>query len=513
MSEPSPGSGARAQELVLAALLALVLGLYWRTAQHGFVAYDDPLYVSENPLVARGLTLEGLRWAFAFQAGNWHPLTWLSHMLDAELFGLEPGAHHLVSAALHALNTALLFLLVRRLTGAGWSALFAAALFTLHPLRAESVAWASERKDVLSGTFWLLALLAYERYARQGGARRYALVGVCLALGLLAKSMLVTLPLVLLLLDVWPLARCGPETRAALLREKLPFLALALAAGSATLWIQQSEGAVGTLHSLSLAERTSNACLTYWIYLAKTLVPAGLACFVPHPVVVTPREELARVLFWPGLLAFVALVAVTALAFLQRRARPHLLLGWTWYLVAAAPVIGFVQVGQQAYADRYTYLPMIGPALALAFELRALAARRPRLRPMLAGGCALVLAALVPLSARQIDTWHDSRTLFTHALAVTGHNYLAGTFLGEVERRKGELEAARAHLEQALVDNKFHVPAMLELGLTLTELGDLSGARKALKRTLRNDPANAPAQRALLEVERRLGDDPSPVER
>ncbi len=506
MSEPSHGSGARARALALAALLALVLALYWRTASHGFVAYDDPLYVSENPLVARGLTLEGLRWAFGFQAGNWHPLTWLSHMLDAELFGLAPGAHHLVSVILHALNTALLFLLVRRLSGVGWSALFVAALFALHPLRAESVAWASERKDVLSGTFWLLTLLAYERYARHGGARRYVLVGACLALGLMAKSMLVTLPLVLLLLDVWPLARWSKDTRAALLREKLPFVALALAAGSATLWIQQSEGAVGSLHSLSLAERASNACLTYWVYLVKTLAPAGLACFVPHPVVVTPREELARVLFWPGLLSFVALAAVTALAFQQRRVRPHFWLGWLWYLLAAAPVIGFVQVGQQAYADRYTYLPTIGPALALAFELRALAARRPRLRPLLVAACALVLAALVPLSARQIATWRDSRTLFTHALAVTEHNYLAGTFLGQVERRKGELDAARAHLERALEDNKFYAPAMLELGLTLAELDDLTGARKALKRTLRNDPANSQAQRALTSVEQRLGD-------
>src|SRR5262245_17128440 len=207
MSEPSPGSGARAQELALVALLVLVLGLYWRTAGHGFVAYDDPVYVSENPVVARGLTLAGARWAFGFQAGNWHPLTWLSHMLDVQLFGLAPGAHHLVGAGLHALNAALLFLFVRRLSGAGWTGLLVAALFALHPLRAESVAWASERKDVLAGTFWLLALLAYERYARRGGARRWALVGISLGLGLMAKSMLVMLPLVLLLLDDWPLTR------------------------------------------------------------------------------------------------------------------------------------------------------------------------------------------------------------------------------------------------------------------------------------------------------------------
>jgi tetratricopeptide (TPR) repeat protein len=501
MTERSHRS-ARAQELALGALLVLVAALYWRTSAHGFVAYDDPLYVSENPVVARGLSSAGLRWAFGFQAGNWHPLTWLSHMLDVELFGLEPGPHHLVGAALHALNAALLFALVRRLTGAGWSALLAAALFALHALRVESVAWASERKDVLGGTFWLLALLAYERHARAGGARRYALVAACLALGLMAKSMLVTLPVVMLLLDAWPLARAGTP---GMLREKLPLLALALAAGTATLWIQQHEDAVGSLGSLTLAERASNACLSYWIYVWKSLVPTGLACFVPHPVAVTPHAELTRVLLWPGLLSFAALAAVTALAFRARRARPHLWLGWAWYLVAAAPVIGFVQVGQQAYADRYTYLPGIGLALALALELRAHAGRHPRLRPVIVASCAAALAALVPLTVRQIDTWRDSRTLFTHALAVTDRNYQAATFLGQVERRRGGLGAARAHLEQALEFNKFHVPAMLELGLTLEELGDLRGARRMLNRTLRNDPSSAAAQRALAEVERRLG--------
>jgi len=505
MSEPTSGSAARAQALALATLLALVLALYGRTARHGFVAYDDPLYVSENPVVARGLTWDGARWALGFRAGNWHPLTWLSHMLDVQLFGLEPGPHHLVSAGLHALNAALLFVLVRRLTGAGWSALLAAALFALHPLRVESVAWASERKDVLSGAFWMLTLLAYERHARRGGAGRYALVCACLALGLAAKSMLVTLPLVMLLLDAWPLGRLEPGRRREVLREKLPFLALPLLAGSATLWIQQHEGAVGSLSSLSLAERASNACLSYWIYVLKTLVPTGLACFVPHPVAVTPRPELTRVLFWPGIFALVALVAVSVLAFQARRARPHLWLGWSWYLIAAAPVIGFVQVGQQAYADRYTYLPAIGLVLALALELRALAARRPRLRPALVAGCLAAMLGLVPLTARQIDTWRDSRTLFTHALDVTERNYLAATFLGQVERRKGELEAARKHLEQALDYDKYHVPAMLELGLTLAELGDANGARKLLKRTLRHDPDNAVAQRALAEVERRIG--------
>ncbi|MSR63395.1 MAG: tetratricopeptide repeat protein [Planctomycetes bacterium] len=512
-----PLASTRSQWFALLALLVAVLALYARTAAHGFVAYDDPLYVSANEVVQRGLTLDGLRWAFGFHAGNWHPLTWLAHMLDVELFADNAGGHHLVSAALHALNALLLFMLVRRWTGAGWTALFVAALFALHPLRVESVAWASERKDVLAGSFWLLTLLVHERFARRGGAGRYALLCATFALGLMAKSMLVTLPLVLLFLDLWPLERMRfapgallPETRPRLVLEKLPLLALALAAGSATFWIQQHEGALGSLRSLTLPERACNAFLGYWIYLYETLVPLGLTCFVPHPVTVTPREELASVLFLPGLVALLGLLVVSALLWRLRRSRPHLLVGWAWYLLAAAPVIGFVQVGEQAYADRYTYLPLIGPVLALAFELRALVARRPHWR---AGVVALALAwllALVPLTWRQIGTWRDSRTLFAHALVISDDNFLAASFLGEVERLRGELPAARAHFEQALEANKTYVPAMLGLGLTLEQLGELGEAKKALHRALRNDADNADAQRALERVERRLARPPAP---
>jgi len=498
--------------LAAAVLVVALLALYARTRTHGFVAYDDPVYVSENPVVARGLTWEGLRWAFGFHAGNWHPLTWLAHMLDVELFGLDAGAHHLVNAALHALNAVLLFLALARLSGARWSALAVAALWALSPLRVESVAWASEKKDVLAGTFWFLTLLAHERHARLGGAGRQALVCLALALGLMAKSMLVTLPLVLLLLDAWPLGRAtradpaAPSPWPRLWLEKLPLLALALAAGLATLVIQRQEGAVGSLGSLSLLERVTNAGRSTWIYLGQTFLPGTLTCFVPHPVLVTPRAELGRALFLPGTLGLIGIVAVTVLLVRLRAGRPHLLVGWLWFLVALAPVIGLVQVGHQAHADRYTYLPSVGLLLALVFELRV--ASRPGLIPVF--GAALTgLALFFALRTRpQIDTWHDSRTLFRHALAADPRNYLAATFLGQVERRAGEPAAAREHLELALEANKLHVPAMLELGLTLVELGDLPEARKALKRTLRNDPGNAAALRALGEVERRLGPTP-----
>jgi len=506
MSVPTDPGRPRVPWLALVALALVVLGLYARTAGHGFVDYDDPVYVSRNEVVARGLSGEGLRWAFGYHAGNWHPLTWLSHMLDVELFGLEPGPHHLVNAALHALNALLLGVALARLTGAPWSALAVAALFALHPLRVESVAWASERKDVLAGTFWMLTLLAYERYARRGGAARLALVALCLALGLLAKAMLVTLPLVLLVLDAWPLARLAPgEARRRALLEKLPLALPCLAAALATLWIQRQEGAVGTLGALGLLERLSNACLSTWIYLGKTLVPVSLGCFVPHPVTVTPREELSRVLYQPGLLALLGLLATSFFFWRQRRRRPHLLVGWLWYGIALLPVIGLVQVGQQAYADRYTYLPLIGPVLALVFELRALAANGPRARAWCVGGTLAATLALVPLTWRPIGTWSDTRTLFEHALAVRDRNYLAETTLGALDRREGRLAEARAHLERALEANKFHLEAMLELGLTLRDQEDWVGARRMLKRALRHDPANAQAQAALAQVERRIG--------
>ncbi|MEQ1892417.1 MAG: tetratricopeptide repeat protein [Planctomycetota bacterium] len=500
---PAPTPLPARVRLLLAGLVLLVLGLYARTATHKFVAYDDPVYVSANPVVAEGLTLDGLRWSFGFHAGNWHPLTWLAHMLDVELFELEPGPHHLVNVALHALNAALVLLLAARLGAGAWAALLAAALFALHPLRVESVAWASERKDVLSGALYLATLLAWLRHVRVPSRGRYALALALFALGLMAKSMLVTLPVVLVLLDLSVLGR--PLSRARWL-EKAPFFALALATGAATLWIQQQEGAVGSMAALPAVERVANALRSCGVYVVQSLWPVNLACLVPHPSAVTPPAELARVLFVPAAAVLVLLLAALALAWRARRSRPELLLGLGWYLAVAAPVIGFVQVGVQAHADRYTYLPTIGLAFAAAVTLQRAVRAAPALRaPLLAGGV-LVLAALSVLTTRQVATWRDSKTLFTHALAVTEKNWVAATYLGEVERMAGELDAAQAHLEFALEVQKGHVPALFELARVHLERGELGDARRLLKRTLRNDPSHALAQRMLARVERELGE-------
>jgi len=501
MGSPTSWPSARAR-LALLALLLGVLALYAPTFRHGFVAYDDPLYVRDNEVVGAGLTLDGLRWAFGFHAGNWHPLTWLSHMLDVELFGLAPGPHHLVNAGLHALATLLLFALGVRLGLGSWAALLAAALFALHPLRVESVAWASERKDVLSGVLYLATLLAWLAWTRAPSAGRYALALFLFALGLMAKSMLVTLPVVLLLLAACGLARPAGRRLAPAVA---PFFLLAFATGAATLWIQRAEGAVGSLAALTFAERGANALRTYGVYVLQSAWPSGLACLVPHPVAVTPPEELARVLYLPAALAAAGIALALGLALRVRRTRPEILFGLAWYLVVAAPVIGFVQVGVQAHADRYTYLPTIGLALALAWTLERLVVARPALRHPLTVAALAALGALSAASWRQIATWRDSRTLFEHALAVTEKNWIAATYLGEVERRAGNLPAARAHLEYALAAQKTHVPAMFELALVSLEQGDLVSARRELNRVLRNDGGNAQARRLLQRVEKELG--------
>lgn len=506
---PAPAPLPARVRLALAGLVWLVLALYARTATHKFVAFDDPVYVSANPVVAEGLTRAGFAWAFGFHAGNWHPLTWLSHMLDVELFALTPGPHHLVNAALHALNALLLCTLAVRLGAGPWAALLTAALFALHPLRVESVAWASERKDVLAGTFYLATLLAWARHVRAPSVRRYAAALGLFTLGLLAKSMLVTLPVVLVLLDGLVFDR--RPTRARWL-EKAPFFALALATGLATLWIQQREGAVGSLSALPLLERAANALRAYGVYVGQSLWPSNLACLVPHPSAVTPRAELARVLFVPAAAVLVGIAVALALSWRWRRTRPELLFGLAWYLLVAAPVIGFVQVGVQGHADRYTYLPTIGLAFAAAVTLGRSARARPALVRPLTLAVLLLAGALSLCTARQIATWRDSKTLFTHALAVTEKNWVAATYLGEVERLAGELDAAQAHLEFALEVQKGHVPAMFELALVHLERGELADARRLLKRTRRNDPTHVPAERLLERVERELAASGAPLE-
>jgi protein O-mannosyl-transferase len=475
------------------ALIVLSLAVYLPVRHADFLTYDDQHYVRENPHVSSGLTAANVWWAFtAFAAGNWHPLTWLSHMADCQLFALEPAGHHLVNALLHAVNAALLYLVFAGMTGAWWRAFFLAGLFALHPLNVESVAWISERKNVLSTLCWLLTMAAYHRYATRPGTGRYLLVAAGLALGLLAKPMVVTLPLVLLLLDFWPLGRidlAAPDRWRTLRRlalEKLPLLGLCAASAWLTVRAQGAGGAITSLEDIPFGHRLANAFTAYVAYLAKTLWPADLSPFYPHPGASLP--------VWKAALAALLLLAVSAAVAKAAPARGYLPVGWFWYLGTLVPVIGLVQVGTQAMADRYAYVPLIGIFLIVVWgACDALAGRRRALA--VAGAC--VLAALAVATGRQVARWRDSRGLFEHALRVTRDNDVAHINLGIVHARDRRWEQAVYHFGEALRIRPRSVEALTQLGVALAQMGRVDEAVERFNAALALNPGWADAHSNL----------------
>ncbi len=470
------------------ALALLVTGVFAEVGTHPFAPLDDRDYVQENPVVREGLTWAGVRWALTTRhASNWHPLTWLSHMLDVELFGMRPGPHHLVSVGLHAAGTVALFLALVALTGTRWPSALAAALFAAHPLHVESVVWIAERKDVLSTLLGLLALLAWRRYARRPSVGRYLPVAGLFALGLLAKPMLVTLPLVLLLLDVWPLGRLGPQGfsagRAARLAfEKVPLLALSAAAAALTLAAQRGGATLVSLRRLPLAERLDGALASYLAYLRQTVWPAGLAVYYPR--------EAGASAAWLTAAAAAVLLGATAATLLARR-RPWLAVGWLWYLGTLVPVIGLVQAGLQARADRYTYLPLVGIFIAAAWEL-ARAARGRRAAAVAVAGAAAVaaVAACAVASRAQVSRWRDPETLLASAIAATGDNWLAQLNLGVSLLDRGRPAEALRHLEEARRLQPWYAGAYYNLGLANMKLGRLELAVGYYVKAVRLDPSD-----------------------
>jgi tetratricopeptide (TPR) repeat protein len=571
-------NNARLTILVCALLIGSTLAVFWPVLSSEFVTYDDPPYVSENEHINSGLNRENLKWAFGNNGhgGNWHPLTSVSHMLDVQLFGLSPGRHHLVNLLFHAANSVLLFLLLKRMTDALWRSAFIAALFALHPLHVESVAWISERKDVLSGFFFVLSLLAYAKYAQgakiQGAKQqfrpgkpekkpefqkpnsratlplrnriwtgRYVLALICFALGLMSKPMLVTLPFVLLLLDFWPLQRLQlaasnlqPPTRATLLRlvlEKAPFFALSAASSVITFLVQKSSGAVGSLEGVPLGARIENGVTTYVAYLGQAFWPKRLAVFYPFPTSV-PAGEIA--------VAVGIILLISAAAVVLARKHPYLPVGWFWYLGMLVPVIGLVQVGVQARADRYAYLPLIGVFIAVCWGVAALWQKfanplsRKMIRAALASGAATVLVLLAVAAHKQALVWHDSRSLYQHAADVTEENYVAWGGLGIVDLRSGDPASAMTNLARAFEyartrgageSIKYYIGAALQmqgkgvealpylqdavvandikperncrLGVALIEAGRLDEAETAIKQALEARPRNPEFQLAM----------------
>ena len=524
----------RVQLMVCLFLIMATLVVYWQVRNHEFVNFDDSEYITENRYAQAGLTWKGIIWAFTTtHASNWHPLTWLSHMLDCEFYGLNAGWHHVTNLLFHIVNTLLLFLILNRITGAFWQSAFVAALFALHPLRVESVAWVAERKDVLSTFFWMLTMWAYIRYVERTGIKTYFLVLLFFALGLMAKPMLVTLPFVLLLLDYWPLGRlqlCQSnkdrwlnirETTAIhLIWEKIPLFALTAVSCVVTFYAQL--GPIASLDKLTVDVRVTNALVSYVSYIGKMIWPLKLAVFYPHPGMLP---------MWRAAGAGLLLVCISVLVIRAGRRTPYLAVGWLWYLGTLVPVIGFVQVGVQSMADRYTYVPLIGLFIMIAWGFADLVARWRYQRLALATCTGVVLLVFSICAWSQVGHWQNSITLFQHTLGVTKNNYLAhynlGKAYGEIGRFKEEFEAyqeairinpcfARAHYnigvlfgrmgnyrEELQAYNKAiylkpdHAKAHCNLGVAYAQMGHYSKAISVFKEALRLSPNDKMAQQNL----------------
>ncbi len=486
---------------LMAVLLALVtIALYWPAMSHGFVNYDDNLYVTENPHVQGGLNWAGVKWAFSNPvAANWHPLTMLSHMLDCQLFGLKPWGHHLTSVLLHAVNTVLVFLLLQRLTGAVWRSLLVAALFGVHPLHVESVAWVAERKDVLSTFFGLLTILAYGRYVEKSAVRSpqsgafYGLALLFYALGLMSKPMLVTLPFVMLLLDYWPLGRvssveCRVSRARHLVVEKVPFFALAVVMSIVTFVVQKQTHTLMAVENLSLGARSGNALISYCRYLGKLFWPADLAVFYPHPG------------YWPVeqvLLAGGLIIGITVLLFMKRGRYPFLLMGWLWFCGTLVPVIGLVQVGEQAMADRYAYIPSLGVLILAIWGAYELTRRwRYHVIALSVAGCAAIILCL-GLTRQQLGYWQDSEMLFRHVLEVADNNYFVHYNLGNAFDEKGQTDEAINQFQEAIRLKSAFAKAHNNLGIALFKKGQIEEAIGQFQEAIRLDPESIRAHNNL----------------
>jgi tetratricopeptide (TPR) repeat protein len=486
----------------LAAVVWLVFG---QTLRHDFVNLDDGAYVYKNPQVSRGLTTEGIIWAFTHShAANWHPLTWISHMVDCQFYGLNPGGHHLTNILLHATNAILLFLVLRQLTASLWRSAFVAALFAIHPLRVESVAWVAERKDLLSGLFFILTVWAYVRYVRgPHSPARYVLILLFFAIGLMCKPMLVTVPAVLLLLDYWPLRRIGAESDSTtksfriprgVVLEKLPLLGVAAASCVATLVAQQT--AMQPLANISLPLRAGNAAIACVIYIEQLFWPSNLAAFYPLAF----RDITA----FRVSLSLILLACISVAVFLLRRRR-YLLTGWLFYVIMLAPVIGILQVGSQAHADRYTYLPEIGLALLLTWTVADLSARWPLRRPLVGVLCAAIIVALTFSARTQAAFWKNSETLWAQALSRTSDNLMAELNLGEALYTSGRAEEAVVHLERALQIDSNQAWVYSSLGAALLEIGRVRESLTTLEKAIELNPKSNDAHYNLANTFLQMG--------
>lgn len=455
--DSSPNSIMSRNSKIVLALLLLIVSIYGQVASHEFVNYDDGTYITANRDIQEGFSAKSLAWAFtSTYTGNWHPVTWLSHIFDYSVYGENPKGHHITNVAIHAANSLLLFWFLLLATGATWRSAFVAALFAVHPLHVESVAWAAERKDVLSAFFWLLTMHCYLRYVKAPSTGRYALIVLFLLLGLMSKPMLVTLPLILLVMDYWPLKRFDNFTDRRqfprpLIIEKLPLFAIIMVSSLVTFYAQKVSGAVADLEMVYPSMRMANAAISSCTYIWKTFWPSGLAVLYPHP------NNSVPVL--PALLSGLFLITTAVLVF--RSGRRHLIAGWAWFLITLLPVIGLVQVGRQAMADRYTYIPLIGLIIMISWGGAELLAARQAGRRAAGAIAAIVIAALSVAAWNQTGYWKNSYLLFEQALKVTNNNYVAHDGFGDALLERGRYAEALSHYKEALRINPDYADRVL----------------------------------------------------
>ncbi len=474
------------------ALIVVTVVVYAPLGHFDFVKWDDPQYVTDNTIVLAGLTWHGVAWAFTTSHGPyWHPLTWLSHMLDVQLFGLDAGGHHITNIVLHIATTLLLFGLLRKATGATRRSAFVAALFAVHPLHVESVAWIAERKDVLSALFWMLTLGAYGWYAARPSVRRYLAVAVLFACALMAKPMVVTLPFTLLLVDVWPLERATVERMAGwgrLILEKLPLVALAAAVGVATVVLQRGQGVLPALDAIPLTLRLANALTSYVSYIGLMFWPAHLVALYPYPSALPAWRTIAG--------AALVLIGISIVAIRTARRYPYVLVGWLWYLGTLVPVIGLIQSGEQSMADRFVYIPLVGLFVIVAWGVPDLLAREKGVRPLFVVAT-IAIAACAAVSRQQVRYWSDNLTLWQHVVETTGPNYRAQGNLAMALEDAGRTSDAIAHYSEALRINPRFVDAYDNLGLALASQGRTAEAVQIYTEVLRLKPTDADAHNNL----------------
>lgn len=467
--------------LVSIILLIMTVSVYWQVGGHSFLNYDDTDYVTENPHVARGLTSENITWAFtSTDAANWHPITWLSHMADVQIYGMDPRGHHLTNVIIHAISSVLLFLLLFRMTGSCWPSAFVAALFALHPLHVESVAWVAERKDLLSAFFGFITLFFYVWYVATHKIRLYLFAVFAFVLGLMSKPMLVTLPLVMLLIDFWPLGRYrqGADSSGrlvALVKEKIPFFLGSLCSAIITLYAQSRGGALSNLEGLPVGSRLQNAMTAYVRYIYKTLWPHDLAVLYPIP---------AAIPLWQVIGSLLVLIIISVVVIRFRRLYPYLAVGWFWFMVTLLPVIGLIQVGSQSIADRYSYIPLIGLFIIVAWGVSASMKHVPFRQIILAVAAGVVIATSALLTWQQLRFWRDDISLYRHALDVTTGNFLMHNQLGIMYRYRGDLDGAIREYQTAIAAEPRYAEAHNNLGIALAKKGEPEAAIREFKGAL-----------------------------